>query len=67
MDSTKTSDTGKNNIIGGYRMNFDSLDVVYSERRRPRPRYLINLKRALDKSFSISSVTDLQLEGRLER
>jgi len=51
----------------GYRMNFYSLDIVYYERRRQRPRYLINLKRALDQSFSISSVMDLQLEGRLER
>jgi hypothetical protein len=48
-------------------MNFDSLDRVYSERRRQRPRYLINLKRALNQSFSISSVRDLQLEGRLKR
>ncbi len=48
-------------------MNFDSLDTVCSERRRQRPRYLINLKRALDQSFSISSVMDLQLEGRLKR
>ncbi len=50
-----------------YGMNFDSLDIVYSERRRQRPRYLINLKREHEQSFSISSVTDLQPEGRLKR
>jgi hypothetical protein len=67
MDSTKSLDTGKSSRIEEYRMSFDSLDMVYSERRRQRPRYLINLKRALDQSFSISSVMDLQLEGRLKR
>jgi Leu/Phe-tRNA-protein transferase len=60
-------DVRKTIRIGEYRMNFDHLDMVYYGRRRQRPRYLINLKRALDQSFSISSVTDLQLEGRLER
>jgi hypothetical protein len=67
MDSTKSLDTWKSSRIGEYRMNFDSLDMVYSERRRQRPRYLINLKQALDQPFSISSFTNLQLEGRLKR
>ncbi len=48
-------------------MNFDSLDMVYSERSRQIVRHSINLKLAPDQSFSIASVTDLQLEGRLKR
>ena len=60
-------DVGESSRIGEYEMNFDSLDMVYSERRRQRPRYLINLKRAPNQPFSIASVTDLQLEGRLDR
>jgi len=54
-------------LLWGYGMNFDSLDMIHSERRRRRPQYHINLKRVPDQSFSISSVTDLQPEGRLER
>jgi hypothetical protein len=49
------------------RRDFDSFDMVYSERIRQRVRYFINLKRAPDQFFSISSVMDLQLEGRLKR
>ena len=48
-------------------MNFDFFDIVYSERSRQSVRHFIILKRALDQFFSISSVMDLQLEGRLKR
>lgn len=48
-------------------MNFDLLDMVYSDRSRQSVRPFINLKRVPDQFFSISSVMDLQLEGRLKR
>jgi len=68
MNSTwSLRDVGESSRIGESEMNFDYLEMVYFERRRQRPRYLINLKRAPDQSFSIASVTDLQLEGRLDR
>jgi hypothetical protein len=68
MNSTwSLGDVRKSSRIGEYEMNFDYLEMVYFERRRQRPKYLIDLKRALDQPFSISSVTNLQLEGRLDR